>query len=47
MLKKIIVFLAMSFIIICTLMGGTYLYVKNNIYEEYNLDSEDNGKGNE
>ena len=35
MLKKIIVFLAMSFIIICTLMGGTYLYVKNNIYDEF------------
>lgn len=47
MLKKIIVFLAMSFIIICTLMGGTYLYVKNNIYEENNLASEDNGKGKE
>ena len=37
----------MSFIIICTLMGGTYLYVKNNIYEENNLASEDNGKGKE
>ena len=47
MLKKIIVFLAVSFIIICTLMGGTYLYVKNNIYEENNLASEDNGKGKE
>ena len=44
MLKKIIVFLAMSFIIICTLMGGTYLYVKNNIYEENNLDIDDVAK---
>lgn len=41
MLKKISIFLAISFIIICTLMGGIYLYVKNNIYEENNLASED------
>ncbi len=47
MLKKIIVFLAMSFIIICTLMGGTYLYVKNNIYDENNLASENHSKGKE
>ena len=47
MLKKIIVFLAMSFIIICTLMGGTYLYVKNNIYDENNLSSENHSKGKE
>ena len=47
MLKKIIVFLAVYFIIICTSIGGTYLYVKNNIYEENNLVNEDKSNGNE